>query len=353
MRAGVPCCDALMEAPPAGAKTLPVWSGKGDRLLCRFFAEKCTGLTGPGGASAEARARTIRGRKVSEKHRVDIERQLKMIARDCGFPKLADISREAMEKWMNHQGKAGMAARTRNTYRAAIVAFCNWFVAERRLAAHPLAGLPKAEEAEPMRKRRALAEDKLTRLLKAAQERPLRDALTIRRAKNKGKLLAKVGKPERRRLRGVGRCRAPVYKFMMLTGLRRSEAASVTVNAPPQGGRRAANRPGRHAAQLAGTDDERLHRPAPAGRRRGGGRIAFLRQPPRWCRGRQPVGHSPRHLLHAAAPAGRCTSRTSSLERAQESAILGPACVREEEHLRTARQRPFRSRKSFPASWNA
>ncbi|MGB2821928.1 MAG: site-specific integrase, partial [Phycisphaerae bacterium] len=68
-------------------------------------------------------------------------------------------------------------------------------------------------------------------LLKAAQERPLRDALTIRRGKNKGKLLAKVSASERRRLQRVGQCRALVYKFMMLTGLRRSEAASVTVGA--------------------------------------------------------------------------------------------------------------------------
>jgi integrase len=46
-----------------------------------------------------------------------------------------------------------------------------------------------------------------------------------------GKLLAKVSPAERRRLKRIGRCRALVYKFMMLTGLRRSEAALVTVGA--------------------------------------------------------------------------------------------------------------------------
>jgi integrase len=102
---------------------------------------------------------------------------------------------------------------------------------DRFLAAHPLAGLPKAEEAEPARRRRPLTEDEIARLLKAAQDRPLRDALTIRRGKNKGKLLAKVSASERRRLQRVGQCRALVYKFMMLTGLRRSEAASVTAGA--------------------------------------------------------------------------------------------------------------------------
>jgi len=49
----------------------------------------------------------------------------------------------------------------------------------------PPGGLPKAEEAEPARKRRALTEDEITRLLKAAQERPLRDALTIRRGRTR------------------------------------------------------------------------------------------------------------------------------------------------------------------------
>jgi integrase len=76
-----------------------------------------------------------------------------------------------------------------------------------------------------------LAEDEIARLLKAAQERPLREALTIRRGKNTGKPLAKVGDHERRRLERLGQERALVYKFMMLTGLRHGEVASLTVNA--------------------------------------------------------------------------------------------------------------------------
>jgi len=124
-----------------------------------------------------------------------------------------------------------LSARTINMHRTAIVAFCNWCVAEGRLPANPLACLPKVEEAEPSRKRRPLTKDEITRLLEAAQERPLRDALTIRRGKNKGKPLAKVSDRERRRLRRVGQERALVYKFMMLTGLRRGEVAALTVNA--------------------------------------------------------------------------------------------------------------------------
>jgi len=124
-----------------------------------------------------------------------------------------------------------VSARTINMHRAAIVAFSNWCVSEGRLSGQPLAGLSKAEETEPARKRRPLTEDEIGRLLEAAQARPLRDALTIRRGKNKGKLLAQVSPSERRRLQRVSQHRALVYKFMMLTGLRRSEAALVTVGA--------------------------------------------------------------------------------------------------------------------------
>jgi len=124
-----------------------------------------------------------------------------------------------------------LSPRTINMHRAAIVAFCNWCVAEGRMSASPLAGLPKIEEVEPSRRRRPLTEEEITRLLKAAQERPLRDAMTIRRGKNKGKPLAKVSDKERRRLRRVGQERALVYKSMMLTGLRRGEVAALTVGA--------------------------------------------------------------------------------------------------------------------------
>ena len=190
---------------------------------------------------AHLSAKTVRGKRVSAKHVRHVRKQLARLVRECRLRTLRDINRDVVRRWMDKTAQTArdpedpkslpVSARTINMHRAAIVAFCNWCISEGRLAAHPLAGLPKAEEAEPARKRRPLTEDEISRLLKAAQERPLRDALTIRRGKNKGKLLAKVSASERRRLQRVGQCRALVYKFMMLTGLRRSEAASVTVGA--------------------------------------------------------------------------------------------------------------------------
>ena len=182
----------------------------------------------------------IRGRKVSPRHVRHVREELRRVVRECGFKTLRDIDRRVVQRWMDRKSasprdsdnpdSAPLSARTINMHRAAIVAFCNWCIAEGRLTASPLAGLPKVEQSEPARKRRPLTEDEIARLLKAAQERPLRDALTIRRGKNKGKLLAKVNQAEQQRLKRVGRERALVYKFMMLTGLRRGEAASLTIS---------------------------------------------------------------------------------------------------------------------------
>jgi len=190
---------------------------------------------------ADLAARNVRGRRVSPKHVKHVREGLSRVISECGFRTLRDIDRRAVQRWMDKKATSPrnpndldsepLSARTINMHRSAIVAFCNWCVAEGRFTANPLAGLPKAEESEPTRKRRALTEDEIARLLKAAQERPLRDALTIRRGKNKGKPLAKVSDEERRRLERLGRERALVYKFMMLTGLRRGEMASLTIGA--------------------------------------------------------------------------------------------------------------------------
>ncbi len=123
-----------------------------------------------------------------------------------------------------------LAARTVNVHRAAILALCNWCVTERRLTTNPLAGLPKAEEVEPARKRRALTEEEIVRLLAAAKERLLTEALTVRRGKNRGKPLANVRQEVKDHLRRLGRERALLYRFMIMTGLRKGEVATLPVS---------------------------------------------------------------------------------------------------------------------------
>lgn len=204
---------------------------------------------------AHLQAKTVRGKRVSAEHRENVERQLQCILADCGFTRLAGIHRDAMECWMNRQEAAGMGARTRNTYRAAIVAFCNWCVETDRLAANPLARLCMADEhGDRRRQRRALTEEEIHRLLIATRLRPLAEYGRTkecrppeerrgRRTWNLAPLTfdnletvaqrgrqALADRPELIvELERLGRERALVYKTMLLTGLRRGELASLTV----------------------------------------------------------------------------------------------------------------------------
>lgn len=61
-----------------------------------------------------------------------------------------------------------------------------------QLVSNPLAGLAMPDASEIRRKRRALTEDELARLLDAAARRPLLDAMTIRLGKRAGQAVAKL-----------------------------------------------------------------------------------------------------------------------------------------------------------------
>ena len=86
------------------------------------------------------------------------------------------LDRSDFEKSLVGQIGQGMSARSRNAYRVAMVAFCNWCVAVGRLPRNPFAGLPNADEkSDRRRQRRAMTEDERHRLLFVARWRPLAD----------------------------------------------------------------------------------------------------------------------------------------------------------------------------------
>ena len=166
----------------------------------------------------------------SPAHRANVRRALDRLAADCRFNRLADLSREPLEKWLVSQEKAGMGPRTRNTYRAAAVAFCNWCIETGRLIVNPFAKVPKADEAiDPRRQRRSLTEDELRRLLDVARRRPLVDRITVYKGPRKGERYAKLRPEVRCRLERLGQERELIYKTLVLTGLRKGELASLTV----------------------------------------------------------------------------------------------------------------------------
>lgn len=126
----------------------------------------------------------LASRDTTAVHRKTTRAYLDRLAADCSFSKLADLDRSIIERWLTVSTAAGMSARSRNAYSAALVAFGNWCVDTRRLVSNPLAGLAKAnEKADPRRHRRALTEAELVKLLDVARRRPLADAMLIRRGK--------------------------------------------------------------------------------------------------------------------------------------------------------------------------
>ena len=192
----------------------------------------------------------------SQSHIDGTKLRLDVLQRDCGFTRLRQITREAMEGWLVQRQAAGMGARTRNSYLQAVGGFCNWCVEEARLLVNPLAKVGRAnEEADKRRNRRSMMPAELQRLLFVSALRPLaeygRETVAKDKAEVKGKRdtwkaaplmfdkLDDACKRARDRLKDNpafvaelvrrGQERALIYKTLALTGLRRGELASVTL----------------------------------------------------------------------------------------------------------------------------
>ena len=150
---------------------------------------------------------------------------------NCGFDRLADLNAAALERWLARPTRPKECRpATRNEYRQELVAFCNWCVRTHRLIGNPFASVPKADaKADRRRKRRAMTEAELVKLLDVARRRPLLDAMTVRRGKRQSEAVAKFGPTCGERLELLGRERALIYKTLVLTGLRQGELASLTV----------------------------------------------------------------------------------------------------------------------------
>ena len=173
----------------------------------------------------------------------DTRRQLRRVAKDCGFRKLTDLKADKLDRWLGDRLVDGMSAAAHNSYLEAFVAFGYWCVGkrtkngksrwtgEKRLTANPFAGMAKADQdADPRRKRRSLTEGELMKLLTVTRHRPLRDAMTVRRGARKGQAVAALRPETRRRLQMLGAERALIYKTLVLSGLRKGELGSLTVN---------------------------------------------------------------------------------------------------------------------------
>lgn len=110
-----------------------------------------------------------------------------------GAERLADVTPQFVRRALTRVADAGVSPATQNGYRVALSGLCGWLVEEERWPTNPVAHVRPVEKGEASRVRRALTREELDRLVAAAPAR-----------------------------RGVA------YLFLATTGLRRSEAGSVT-----------------------------------------------------------------------------------------------------------------------------
>jgi len=212
--------------------------------------------------------------KVSPQHVENVSRTLRAAVKECGFKRLRDMRREAVERWVtrlidlptetalddtgNLVAAARPSARTINAKLIILTAWGNWLVRSQRLATNPFERLRAEvgldEEDDVRRCRRALTAEELGRLLTVARLRPVaeygRDTVRVvdaaRPAKSRATwqktwlTFANIGAAADRgrgrlrpdvleRLEQAGRERALFYAVLCTTGLRKGELAALTL----------------------------------------------------------------------------------------------------------------------------
>ena len=109
-----------------------------------------------------------RGLHRGSKYIRERELELLRLARECGWPTVADINGHSFEAWRARQ--KGLSAKTLNEYHAAAFGFCNWL--ERRTGRNPMRSVERIKSlGDPTRTRRAFTREQLWRLVNVAGER--------------------------------------------------------------------------------------------------------------------------------------------------------------------------------------
>ncbi len=216
--------DLLAEVDKIRSGILTPQESQATRHAARSIAEHVADYL------AFLKVKIIRGRRLSESHRYNVDKQLNRLINECGFKRIGDVTRQTVTKWLSDEtDRSDKAPRTVLKYRMTLMAFCKWALREGRIVSNPLVALPGVAVDEDRRKRRPLAIDEIVAVLEVARMRPLRDALLIRRGARKGQEIAHVSHTERNRLAQLGRERALIYKTLIYTGLRKNELASLTL----------------------------------------------------------------------------------------------------------------------------
>jgi integrase len=210
-------------------------------------------------------------RTVSPQHVANVDYTLRLVATECGFRRLRDLHREAVERWVHRllevpediavdaagdvAAHTRPAARTVNAKLATLTAWGNWLVESGRLTVNPFSRLRKLDECDDVRRRRrAMTADEIDRLLTVARLRPVaqfgrptlriiddarpaKSRSTWKRAELTFATIVDAAERGRARMRPeaaeqfgrLGRERALIYRVLVTTGLRRGELAALTI----------------------------------------------------------------------------------------------------------------------------
>jgi integrase len=170
------------------------------------------------GKHIDAFIATVRAHGVCAKYLADREKCLRAYVAHVGAERLKDLEVASASAWLNDLKATGLSHRSVNTRYAALAQFGKWLRTARRWAFDPFEGLRALNEQEDQRHvRRALTPEEAERLVRAAEERPLKEAEAAR-------IHAGVSDEERARLTRLGQTRALTWTLMMGVGLRTGEA---------------------------------------------------------------------------------------------------------------------------------
>ncbi len=175
----------------------------------------------------------LRTEGANPKHLSERERLLRTVLEKCGVGTLAELSADKVTAFIstlrkkptkNNADPGPASARTKDTYRGAVHAFAQWCVDTRpqRLKENPINATAKPK-GEAVHDRRAESVENLKNLLQVAAERPLLEALTVRKGPRAGERYAEVRPEVRDRLILEGRERRLIYMTAILTGMRQGE----------------------------------------------------------------------------------------------------------------------------------
>lgn len=115
---------------------------------------------------------SIRRRGNAEKHGRQLQRRIRAIVDGCEFKTLGDLSADTVECLLAElQEETEFGHRTRNHDVQAIEQFSTWLTKNHSVASSPIAGLPRLNNEEDVRrKRRALQRPEMVALIRSARD---------------------------------------------------------------------------------------------------------------------------------------------------------------------------------------